>query len=223
MKRTLKERISALGLSYQRELLIIFLILLFAVGGALAFILFLKQTIIGVIVIAIGIVALYFYLSRYSAMERRQKKENVDHLISLISYFEIFISNGHNVYTSLKMLLDYADPFLEDALTSMLNQIDVDKTVGPFITFASKFDDQIVQSLMLSIYQMVDNGGEAINLNEFDILFNSIKEKYHDDLIENKKRSLESLNSFPLIAAGAVTLVLSLSVISVIGDYVNVL
>ena len=223
MKKSLKERITALGLSYQKEMLIILMIALLGIGGALALILLLNQVIIGVIIIAAGIIGLYFYISRYSSLERRLQKKHVDELVSLISYFEIFISNGHNVYTSFKMLIEYANPFLQDALTSMLNQIDVDKTVGPYINFASKFNDHIIESLMLSIYQMVDNGEKSINLNEFDILFNSIKDKYQDDLIENKKRSLDSLNSFPLIAAGAITLVLSLSIISVIGDYINVI
>ena len=223
MKRTLKDRIAALGLSFQKELIIIALIVLVSIGGALALILFLKQLLLGVLLLAGGAICLYFYLSRYSSLEKRQEKERVDQLVSLISYFELFISNGHNVYTSFKMLLDYSDIFLQDAINELLNQIDVDKTVGPFITFASKFKDPIVESLMLSIYQMVDNGEGAMNLNEFDILFNNIKEKYQEDLVENKKRSLESLNSFPLIGAGAITLVLSLSIVSVIGDYVNVI
>lgn len=223
MKRTLKDRVAALGLSFQKELIIIALIVLVSIGGALALILFLKQLLLGVLLLAGGAICLYFYLSRYSSLEKRQEKERVDQLVSLISYFELFISNGHNVYTSFKMLLDYSDIFLQDAINELLNQIDVDKTVGPFITFASKFKDPIVESLMLSIYQMVDNGEGAMNLNEFDILFNNIKEKYQEDLVENKKRSLESLNSFPLIGAGAITLVLSLSIVSVIGDYVNVI
>ncbi len=223
MKRTLKDRIAALGLSFQKELIIIALIVLVSIGGALMLILFLKQLLLGVLLLAGGALCLYFYLSRYSSLEKRQEKERVDQLVSLISYFELFISNGHNVYTSFKMLLDYSDIFLQDAINELLNQIDVDKTVGPFITFASKFKDPIVESLMLSIFQMVDNGEGAMNLNEFDILSNNIKEKYQEDLVENKKRSLESLNSFPLIGAGAITLVLSLSIVSVIGDYVNVI
>lgn len=223
MKRTLKERITALGLSYQKEVFIILLLILLTLGAGLSFIYLLNQMLIGIIAIAIGVIIIYFYISRYSTLERKQQKSHVDQLISLISYFEIFISNGHNVYTSFKMLLEYSDSFLQDAITSLLNQIDVDKTVGPYITFASKFNDHIVESLMLSIYQMVDNGEDAINLNEFDILFNNIKDKYHNDLIENQKKSLDSLNTFPLIAAGAMTLVLSLAIISVIGDYINVI
>ena len=223
MKRTLKERITALGLSYQKEVFIILLLILLTLGAGLSFIFLLNQMLIGIIAIAIGVIIIYFYISRYSTLERKQQKSHVDQLISLISYFEIFISNGHNVYTSFKMLLEYSDSFLQDAITSLLNQIDVDKTVGPYITFASKFNDHIVESLMLSIYQMVDNGEDAINLNEFDILFNNIKDKYHNDLIENQKKSLDSLNTFPLITAGAMTLVLSLTMISVIGDYINVI
>ena len=223
MKRTLKERITALGLSYQKEVFIILLLILLTLGAGLSFIYLLNQMLIGIIAIAIGVIIIYFYISRYSTLERKQQKSHVDQLISLISYFEIFISNGHNVYTSFKMLLEYSDSFLQDAITSLLNQIDVDKTVGPYITFASKFNDHIVESLMLSIYQMVDNGEDAINLNEFDILFNNIKDKYHNDLIENQKKSLDSLNTFPLITAGAMTLVLSLTMISVIGDYINVI
>lgn len=223
MKRTLKERITALGLSYQKEVFIILLLILLTLGAGLSFIFLLNQMLIGIIAVAIGVIIIYFYISRYSTLERKQQKSHVDQLISLISYFEIFISNGHNVYTSFKMLLEYSDSFLQDAITSLLNQIDVDKTVGPYITFASKFNDHIVESLMLSIYQMVDNGEDAINLNEFDILFNNIKDKYHNDLIENQKKSLDSLNTFPLITAGAMTLVLSLTMISVIGDYINVI
>lgn len=223
MKRTLKDRITALGLSYQKEIIVVTLIAFVTLGATLALILALKQLLLGVLLSGGGAVGLYFYLSRYSSLERKQEKERVDQFVSLISYFEIFISNGHNVYTSFKMLLDYCDSFLNEAITNLLNQIDVDKTVGPYITFASKFNDHIVESLMLSIYQMVDNGEGAMNLNEFDILFNNIKEKYQEDLIENKKKSLESLNSFPLIGAGAITLVLSLSIVSVIGDYVNVI
>ena len=64
MKKSLKERITALGLSYQKEMLIILMIALISIGGALALILLLKQLIIGVIIIAAGIVGLYFYISR---------------------------------------------------------------------------------------------------------------------------------------------------------------
>ena len=223
MKRSLKDRINALGLSYQKEMM--FLILLIVIVIALAFItyIFVKQIYFPLFIVGGGAIAVYFYLSRYSSLERMQEKEHVDQLISLLSYFEIFISNGNNVYTSFKMLIPYAEIFIQDAINAMLMQIDVDKTIGPYINFASKFNNRTIESLMLSIYQMVDNGENTIELSEFNLLFNNIKEKHFDEMIDSHKKSLDLFNSFPLIGAGAITIVLSLCIVSIIGDYVNVI
>ena len=223
MKRSLKERITALGLSYQKEMMFLVLIVALTIGLAVISYLFLKQIYVPVFVGVGGALLVYFYLSRYSSMEKRNEKDHVDQLISLLSYFEIFISNGNNVYTSFKMLLPYAEIFIQDAISSMLMQIDVDKTIGPYINFASKFNNRTIESLMLSIYQMVDNGENAIELSEFNLLFNNIKEKHFDEMIDSHKKSLDIFNSFPLIGAASVTIVLSISIISIIGDYINVI
>lgn len=223
MKRSLKDRIAALGLSYQKEMLMFILIIVVSIGLALVFYFLLQQLYISIFAGLAGVVAIYFFLTRYSSMERAIQKDHIDQLISLLSYFEIFLSNGNNVYTSFKMLLPYADEYLQEAISSMLAAIDVDKTIGPYITFASKFNNRIVESLMLSIYQMVDNGEEAIELSEFDILFTNIKEKHFDETIDYKRKGLDMFNSFPLIGAGAITIVLSISIVSIIGDYINVI
>ena len=223
MKKPLKERIAALGLSYQKEMTILFAIVVLSVGLAFLSFLFLKQIYVSIFIGLGGLLLAYFYLSRYSSLEKKLEKEHIDQLISLLSYFEIFISNGNNVYTSLKMLLPYSDEFLYEAISSMLSQIDVDKTIGPYINFASKFNNRTIESLMLSIYQMVDNGESVIELSEFDILFNNIKEKHFDELIDSHAKSLDLFNSFPLIGAGAITIVLSISIVSIIGDYINVI
>ena len=223
MKRSLKDRITALGLSYQKEMLFLVLIVILVIGLAFGSYIFLKQIYIPIFVVIGGLLLIYFYLSRYSSMEKRNEKDHVDQLISLLSYFEIFISNGNNVYTSFKMLLPYAGLFVQDAINSMLMQIDVDKTIGPYINFSSKFNNRTIESLMLSIYQMVDNGENSIELSEFNLLFNNIKEKHFDEMIESHKKGLDIFNSFPLIGAGAITIVLSISIVSIIGDYINVI
>lgn len=223
MKRSLKDRIAALSLSYQKEMMILFSIII--VSGGLAFLSYflMQQLYLSIFAGLAGVVAIYFFLSRYSSMERAIQKDHIDQLISLLTYFEIFLSNGNNVYTSFRMLLPYADEYLQEAISSMLAAIDVDKTIGPYINFASKFNNRIVESLMLSIYQMVDNGEDAIELSEFDILFTNIKEKHFDEIIDSKRKGLDMFNSFPLIGAGAITIVLSISIVSIIGDYINVI
>ena len=223
MRKSLKERTSELGLSYQKEIIVIVSLAVIFLAGGFAIYYFFKEIYIAIIVGVIGIIGDFLYVSRYSSIEKNRKKEHVDELISLLSYFEIFISNKNNVYTSIKMLLPYCSTFMEDAINSLLNQIDSDKTVGPYINFATKFNNHIVESLMLSIYQMVDNGENINQFSEFELLFNNVRIKFQEDLLDSKKKSLETLNSFPLIGAGFITITLSISIISIIGDYINVI
>ena len=223
MKKSFKERVEALGLSFVKELAILISIFVIFLVGALLIYVFMKEIMYAAITLIAGIVLDVFYLSRYSSMEKSIEKEHVDELISLLSYFEIFISNGNTVYSAFRMLLPYSSTFMDEAINSLLNQIDQDKTVGPYINFATKFKDRVIESLMLSIYQMVDNGENITQFSEFDLLFTNIKNKYLDDLVDSKKKSLDFLNPFPLIGAGAITITLSMSIIQLIGDYINVI
>ena len=146
MKKSYKDRISSLGLSYQKEVTFLLIINVLVIGmGVGAYFYFQHWLVFAVLGVAL-IASNFLYLSRYGSLEKQQEKEHVNELISLLSYFEIFISNGNNVYTAFKMLIPYSTTFMEDAINSMLNQIDVDKSVGPFITFASKFNNRIMLS-----------------------------------------------------------------------------
>ena len=121
------------------------------------------------------------------------------------------------------MLLPYSSIFMDESINSLLNQIDVDKSVGPYINFALRFDNRIIESLMLSIYQMVDNGENSGQFNEFAILFNNIEKDYQSSKIEDKKRKLDTLDSLPLVGAGGITIILAMSILSIVGDLINVI
>lgn len=223
MKRSFKDRIIALGLSYKKEMLILLLINIGLIGGIIAIYMFLKEMTAFVIGgIALGVIN-YIYLSRYSSLETTREKEHIDELISLLSYFEIFITNRNNVYTAFRLLLPYCSSFMDDAITTLLNQIDLDKSVGPYINFAQKFSNNVVESLMLSIYQMVDNGENVEQLTEFNVTFSEFSKSFHEEETELKKKSLDTVNSLPLYGAGAITIILSMSIMTIIGDYVNVI
>ena len=144
-------------------------------------------------------------------------------MISLLSFFEQFLSNGSNVYVAFRELIPYSSTVMEEAITSLLNQIDVDKTVGPFINFASKFDNHIIESLMLSIYQLVDNGESSEQFKEFSILFNGIEKEHQIKMIEEKKSKLDTMDSWPLFGAGGITIMLAMAILNVMGDLVDVL
>ena len=223
MKKSFKDRIAYLGLSYKKEMIILIGINVFILIIGFVVFFLLKEWLVLPVIPILMIASSVLYLSRYSGLEKKLEKNHIDEFISLLSYFEIFVYNGNNIYKSFEMLLPYCSTYMEEVITSFLSQMDADKSVGPFVTFASKFNNRIIESLMLSIYQMVDNGGNGGQFSEFNALFSSIAKDHQQEVIEEQKRKLNALDSWPLIGSGAVTIILAIAILNIIGDYVNVL
>ena len=219
MKKSFKDRLSSLGLSYIKEVLFIIAIAIVFIVVGLLIILLLKEIYLGIIVFILGAVVELLYTSRYKTIEYNIKKDNVNEFVSNLSYFELFVSNGNDIYEAFRLLLPYCGQYLQNAINAFLLQSEEDKTINPFICFANKFDDSVVHTLMMAIYQLSNTG----DLLEFDLLYNNIKNKQTEDLVESKKKSLDSFNSYPLIGAGAITVLFALQILSVIGDFVNVI
>ena len=112
---------------------------------------------------------------------------------------------------------------MEEQINSLILEIDNDKTVTPFINFANKFTNKVTTNVMLSIYQMVDEGENNIHLIQFQSLFDELSKNHQKELIDSKDRSMSSLSSFPLIGAGAITVLLTFGIISLMGEMINVL
>ena len=223
MKKSFRERLTSLGLSYSKEMTILVLLIVTILGvGFLSYWYYGAIFVLGITAMVI-ILFIYMYMSRYRAMEKKQEQEHVDELISLLSYFEMFVANGNNIYMSFKQLIPYASTYMESAINSLLNQIDMDKSVTPFVSFARKFSNHTIESLMLSIYQMVELGSASNQFSEFNLIFSNVNRDHQEKVIDHKKKSLDVLNSFPLFGAGAITIILSISILSLIGEMVNVL
>ena len=105
----------------------------------------------------------------------------------------------------------------------MLKEIDQDKSVAPFVNFANNFEYLVIQNVMISIYQMVDQGESQQMLSQFDHLFTSLSDNLFSEKIESKTKSLDTLNAFPLLGAGLITIILTFSIMSILGDITSVI
>ena len=112
---------------------------------------------------------------------------------------------------------------MKDKIETLLKEIDNDKSVQPFVNFANNFEQLSSHSLLLSIYQMVDQGESSQQLAQFDVIFDEIARNRQKEMKEQKEKSLGNMSTFPLIGAGAITVTLTISIISVLGDLMNVI
>lgn len=223
MKNKLKDTIEFVGLSYRKEILKIALISLALLISAALMLYFLKNIIYTIMIFIALVVVDYMLLTRYNDKKKMLIKARENELITLITYFEVYIRNKNNVYQSFNLLISYCSSWMKDKIETLLKEIDSDKSVQPFVNFANNFEQLSSHSLLLSIYQMVDQGESSEQLAQFDVIFDEIARNRHKEMKEQKEKSLSNMSTFPLIGAGAITVVLTISIISVLGDLMNVL
>ena len=143
--------------------------------------------------------------------------------INVISYFQFFINNSYNVYQAFQALIPYTSPWMEEQIRTLILEIDNDKSVKPYVNFANKFTTKVTSNVMLSIYQMVDEGENSIHMLQFDALFQQLSKSHQRELIDSKEKNMGSISSLPLIGAGAITVLLTFGIISMMGEMINVL
>ena len=222
-KSKLQETIDFVGLSYKKEILKIIIIDLVFLGGALCAYLLLDNLILTIITLVSVLLLDFFLLTRYSDKKQIILKNRENELVAIISYFEVYIQNNSNVYQSFMQLIPYCSEWMKDKVETMLQEIDVDKSVQPFINFANNFQQLSSHSLMLSIYQMVDQGENSDQLLQFNVIFDELARNRNKEIIEQKEKSLSNMSTFPLIGAGLITITLTISILTILGDLINVI
>ena len=222
MKNSLKETIEFVGLSYTKEMLKIIVLNLLVLGSVALIYFLLNNVVVSIFVLIALIVIDYFLFSRFNDKKKALLKSRENELIAIISYFEVYVQNKNNVYQSFNMLIPYCSPWMKDKIEVLLKEIDEDKTVQPFVNFASNFHQLSTHSLMLSIYQMVDQGENTHQLKQFDVIFTELARNRNREMMEQKSNSLANMSTFPLIGAGLITITLTMSILSILGDLINV-
>ena len=223
MLNNFKKTIEFLGLNYKKEQIKIIisnvvLLTLFAV------LLIFNRTpfviVMGVLVI-LGIN--YYIFSSYSLKKQKLNKDRADEFVYVISYFRIFISNRNNVYQSFNKIIEYSSDWMKEKLEIFLRAIDSDKSIKPFTDLADRFELPIARNVLVSIYQMVEQGETSEQLNQFTILFEQMSQTLNDERKDRKLRSFDLVGFFPIIGAGLVTIALTFSMLSLVGDMINVI
>ena len=211
-------KINQLGLSTRKEFSILGAVLLLCLLGIIMSFILLKKLIISVFFLGFAVVFSILYLNRYDAKISEIRRQNINEFVNLFSYFKVYIHNGYNVYSALKEIASFANLQLASLLYKLISDIDENKTVQPFIDFASNFDDVIVEEMMISIFQMVDDGEQSEYLKQFDLLFDKFSELIYKKQLESKNKKLGSICSTSLIASCYLIIVLTIGIINILGD-----
>ena len=149
--------------------------------------------------------------------KKRKSLQNLNEFISVFTYFKIYLKNGLSVYDSFLEIRQYCSPWMYTQIEILISEIDEDKTILPYMNFAKKFNNNVVEEIMITIYQMVDDGTNFKYISSFTYIFDEFKKNIELNNIEKEERSMKNKTSLCLIGSGIFTLALMIGVIGMLG------
>lgn len=167
--------------------------------------------------------ASYYFLGKPKRILDKKRKELENEFVHIFAYFEIFVKNGRPVYNALEDCLRYASKGLSEKMRALLDDIDQDKSVAPYMKFAENFTNLEIRQVLVSVYKMSIEGGGEEYLAQFDTLFHSLSVSKRQQTLENEKNHFGNFNFLPLFASALSMGVIAVSVVILMEEYANVI
>ena len=215
--KNLKARINNLGLNYNREILKVTLPSIFLlIVGVITFIL-LKNYIYFLICIGIAIGFIFMFFYRYHLYEKEKNEKEITEFIELFSYLRIYISNRENVYVAINEIKEFASNETKERIERLLEDIDTNKTIAPFMKFAKYYNNRIIGEVMISLYESIDEGSNSLYINQFIKVFEEFKNNRAIDSKAKRYKSFDIFSTLSLLGSGVLMIILVIGVINLLG------
>lgn len=216
--KNIRNKIELLGYNFKNELL------MFAIPEGVMFIASIILTILFKNVLAIGLgfmfMAIYVFSFYYKYSKKRQEidRNSIDAFINYFGFFRIYIANGESVYLALNKTLEFASDNIKPYVEGLIAEIDKDKTIQPFIRFAANFKMKLIEDIMISIYEMVENGNNISYINQFTTIFENFKLRVNKANSETRLNKFDTFITSSLIGSGLIMIILVYGIINLIGE-----
>ena len=219
----LKEKMKMLGKTPSKEFLMFALMALLILATAVPLYLYKGMSFFLAIPLFVLIFFTYVYFIRYSNGVKRIYEDRMEEFIRLFTFLGIYINDGFNVFRALESIQSFASESFLPLLQGLIREIEEDKTVTPFVNFSKHFTDISVKEVMISIYQMVDEGQGGAYIAQFQHLFGKLSDEKHKALKQKQIDGLNRLSILPLIGSGVTMFMITFSLVEIMGDVMNVL
>lgn len=216
--KNIRDKIELLGYNFKNELL------LFAIPEGVAFLASIILAILfrSVLVVGLGLIfmAIYLFSFYYKYSKKRQEidRSSIDAFINYFGFFRIYIANGESVYLALNKTLEFASDNIKPYIEGLIAEIDKDKTIQPFIRFAANFKMKLIEDIMISIYEMVENGNNLNYINQFTTIFENFKLRINKANSETRFNRFDTFITSSLIGSAIIMIILVYGIINLIGE-----
>ncbi len=218
-----KEKCDEANINFKKEVIKITTVNLALIGVGVAIYFLTKQLISIAAIMALILVIDYLLITEPSQIIKKKKENLEEEFVHVFVYFGLFVKNGRPVYNALEDCIRYCSDSLGEKIRIMLEEIDGDKTIGPYMNFAKNFENLEIKQVLISIYKMSIEGNGEEYLNQFDTLFAALSNAKRTKSIEKEKGRYENFNFMPMLASALSMGIIAVAVILLMEEYSNVI
>lgn len=169
-----------------------------------------------------GAVVFSYALLQYSFGSKKREEVALEkEFVHIFGFFETYLRNRVPVYSALNQLIAYASDSMADKIRTLIEEIDQNKTVEPYIHFAENFSSLAIKEVMISIYLLVEQGENDLYLRQFSTLFSSFSKEEKKMHREKRIASLSNLHFFPLVGSAITMIMITIGIMNAIGGIMN--
>lgn len=152
----------------------------------------------------------------------KNKQLETKDFVETFTFFRMGLHGGTNVFVALDKVATNTRGPIVDELLILTSTLKTNVSVLPFITFAENFREPLVKHILINIYQLMVNGGDASILFEFNYLFDRLNEINSESSYRAITKRYENIAQIPMVGTGLLVILIMAGVISILGMYMYV-
>lgn len=217
MIEKLKLLCGRLKIDFKKDLIITIVVFSFilAVGVVLSFV---YSLIIGIIIWIIGFIYVFLHYSNLKSLVKQLTNSKEIAFNGFYRYVVTLLKNNHILYSALQASLEYVDEVLVDDVNQLINEMENDTTMEPFLNFSMSFDDENIKQMIILLYKTQDSGIIDDVLDSINDCIVNLQDTSIKNYIYKEEKKIEKYYMFPIILSAVVMIMVSFYVFSLIGE-----
>lgn len=138
------------------------------------------------------------------------------HMIDAYRLLKVMLMQSISPYQALQTVLPFVDSQLAENIHDLLMGIDQDKSIHPYIQFASGFKSLMIEQLLFAMYQLENQGGHGQQLQQFQYLFDQAEQQYYQSQLNQFHEGMQNANGYVMVATGMIAFSLLIGVMQLI-------
>lgn len=147
------------------------------------------------------IIGLFYYKLQYYLTKNKRikiviiKKRMFPSLVKKL----LILLRTNNIYVSLNKLVDFTDEPIRKYLIELIEEINKDKSVQPYVNFANKMEFMEAYQVMIMLYTFSEKAMKKEHLSSLEDMIFQLYNNEIDDVVESKKRLMWMYPNFVIL------------------------